>query len=114
MLRDGDYIPDGNGGLRTAAGSAALLQRVLWKLTGRRGSFPFLPGLGSRLYSLPREKPAARRAAARQYVDEALAGEEGLTVTGLELGEGEDGAMVLTVELEYEGEALQGTVTVTG
>ncbi len=114
ILNDGDYVQDGNGGLCTAAGSAALLQRVLWKLTVRRGSFPFLPALGSRLYLLPREKPAARRSAARQYVDEALAGEKDLTVTAVELSEGEGGAMVLTVDLEYNGEALRGSLTVTG
>ena len=28
MLRDGDYVPDGAGGLRTVEGAEALLQEV--------------------------------------------------------------------------------------
>ena len=114
VLDDGDYVRNGTGGLRTAERSDALLQRVLWKLTVRRGSFPFLPQLGSRLYLLPREKPSARRGAARFSVDEALAGEEGLSVTSVELSEGESGAIGLTVELEYGGETLRGSLTVNG
>lgn len=114
IIKDGDYVQDKDGGLCTAGGSAGLLQRVLWKLTVRRGSFPFLPKLGSRLYLLPREKPAARRGAARQYVDEALAEEKDLAVTAVELSEGEGGAMVLAVNLDYNGEALRASLTVTG
>ena len=52
LLRDGDYVPDGQGGLRRAEGTDGLLQRVLFQLSARRGSFPFLPELGSRLYAL--------------------------------------------------------------
>ena len=114
LLRDGDYVPDGAGGLRTAEGDEALLQRVLWKLAVRRGSFPFLPGLGSRLHELPREKPGARRAAARQYAAEALADEPGLTVRDARVSAGEDGAMMVTVELEYAGSVLTGSVSVQG
>ena len=56
MLRDGDYVPDGAGGLRTVEGADALLQQVLFRLQARRGGLPFLPELGSRLYLLTREK----------------------------------------------------------
>ena len=73
LLRDGDYVPDGQGGLRRAEGTDGLLQRVLFQLSARRGSFPFLPELGSRLYRLTQEKPGARAALARQYAAEALA-----------------------------------------
>ena len=54
-LREGDYVPDGTGGLRRTRGQEALLERVLFRLTARRGSFPFLPELGSRclLYTSP-------------------------------------------------------------
>ena len=55
MVRDGDYVPDGAGGFLRAEGSQELLQRVLWKLSIRRGSFPLLPDLGSRLFLLFRE-----------------------------------------------------------
>lgn len=70
-MRDGDYLPDGKGGFCRAEGRAELLQRVLWKLTARRGQFPFLPRLGSRLYTLTREKPSAWVPLARQYAAEA-------------------------------------------
>ena len=40
-LRDGDYIPDGVGGLRRVGGREALLQNVLFRLTAQRDAFPF-------------------------------------------------------------------------
>lgn len=114
MVRDGDYLPDGRGGLRRAEGKEELLQRVLWKLTARRGSFPFLPGLGSRLYRLAGEKPGQRQALAEQYVAEALAGETGLTVTGVELAPAGDGGAALTVRLRWKGQDLAVTGALEG
>ena len=64
MVRDGDYVIDENGALRRAEGSQELLQRVMWKLSIPRGSFPLLPGLGSELYLLGRAKPSQRSALA--------------------------------------------------
>ena len=46
-IRNGDYIADGIGGERRADGAEALLERALFRLSVRRGSFPFLPELGS-------------------------------------------------------------------
>lgn len=43
-----------------------------------------MPDVGSRLFCLVREKPAKRAALAKQYVEEALAEERGLTVLGVE------------------------------
>lgn len=114
VLKDGDYAPDGNGGLRTAEGNEALLQRVLWLLSVKKGSFPFLPDMGSRLYLLPREKPGNRLSAAKQYVEEALSDERDLKVSGVELSEDGGDHMALTVRLEYRGEKLSGTVSVAG
>lgn len=111
MLRDGDYVPDGKGGVCRVEGGKALLQRVLWKLSIRRGSFPFLPELGSRLYTLGREKPSVRPALARQYVAEALADEPDLEVTGVALTQQED-RLALTVFLDWQGEPLQLQTTV--
>ena len=51
-IRNGDYIADGIGGERRADGAEALLERALFRLSVRRGSFPFLPELGSELYRL--------------------------------------------------------------
>ena len=49
-IKDGDYIPDGLGGVVRCQGADALLERVLFRLTARRGGFPILPQLGRRLY----------------------------------------------------------------
>ncbi len=57
-MQNGDYVPDGVGGLRRVSGREALLQRVLFKLAARRGAFPFREDLGSRLWQLP-QLPAA-------------------------------------------------------
>lgn len=104
LIQNGDYVPDGRGGFRRAEGSGELLQRALFKLTARRGSFPFLPRLGSELYRLPREKPSAWNSLARQYAAEALEG-EGLAVEDAQVTPAGDGAAV-ELFLEYEGEEL--------
>ena len=109
-LRDGDYVADGAGGLRRVTGDAALLQRVLFRLTARRGTFPFWETLGSRLWQLGRVSPAGRQAAARQYVAEALAGEP-VQVEAVTLEE-RDGRGFLTVELLAEGRTLSAAVEV--
>lgn len=104
-LRDGDYVPDGQGGVERVEGAQEVLERVLWKLSVRRGSFPLLPELGSRLYLLPRAKPGERSALAAQYAAEALADEAGLvlnTVTLTESGE----RSTLRLELEWQGESF--------
>ena len=105
LLKNGDYVPDGKGGFLRAEGTQALLQRVLWKLTVRRGSFPFLPDLGSQLYALLREKPSAWEGLARQYVVQALSGESGLTVRDVKLNP-KEGQLELTVYMDWNGERL--------
>ena len=111
-LRNGDYVPDGQGGLRTAEGAQEVLERVLWKLTVRRGSFPFLPDLGSRLHLLGRVPARERESLAQQYVAEALTDEE-VAVTGVSLAQEEDQAR-LTARLEWRGEELTVTVELGG
>ena len=98
-LEQGDYVPDG--------------ARVLFRLTARRGQFPFLPELGSRLYQLGREKPSAREALALQYVTEALAQEKDLAVLRTALTQEGAGAAVLQVELEWRGAPLAIQVDLT-
>jgi len=80
ILKDGDYRPDGGGAFRSVSGTDELLHWLLFQLTARRGAFPFLPKLGSRLYRLPQEKASQRAALAKQYVEEALAEEPGLEI----------------------------------
>lgn len=104
-LRDGDYVPDGQGGVERVEGARELLERVLWKLTVRRGSFPLLPELGSRLYLLTRAKPGERSALAAQYAAEALADEAGLVLNRVTLTES-GGRSTLRLALEWQGEAF--------
>ena len=110
-LENGDYIPDGLGGMVRLESDQALLQRVLFRLSARRGGLPFLPDLGSRLYQLGREPLAARSAAARQYVVEALAGEP-VTVEDVILQDRGGGRIDVTAVLRCEDQQLQVTVTV--
>lgn len=112
LLKDGDYVPDGQGGFLSVDGGAAVLQRALFALTVKRGSFPFLPELGSRLYLLPREKPSARMALAQRYAAEALAGETDLEVTGVVLTDLEEGALAVRVTMDWKGERLEAEVQV--
>ena len=101
-LIDGDYVPDGTGSLTALTGGEEVLARVLYRLTARRGAFPFLPELGSRLYQLGREKPSARQALAAQYVTEALREEADLAVQLVELTQVEEQG-ALTVWLTWQG-----------
>ena len=104
-LVDGDYVPDGAGSFTALTGGEEVLARALYRLTARRGALPFLPGLGSRLYQLGREKPSARQALAAQYVAEALREEADLDVRSVELTQtGQD--ILLTAYLDWQGEEL--------
>ncbi len=109
QLKNGDYIPDEKGGVVRLDGDAALLQRVLFRLSARRGGLSMLPELGSQLYLLGRERPEARLSAARQYAAEAVQ-PEGLTVEDVRLTDRGGGRMDLTVWLRGEDAALTATV----
>lgn len=107
-LRQGDYCPDGVGSFQAAEGAEALLERVLFKLQVRRGAFPLLPDLGSRLYLLPRAKASARQALGASYAAEALA-DEAVTVTGADW---DQDSRTVTVYLTWQGESLTAQVGV--
>lgn len=109
-LINGDYVPDGLGGIQRSSRADALLQRVLFRLTARRGQFPPLPALGSRLYLLGKESPSQRLSAARQYAAEALA-EEDVTITDVLLSPAQDDHISITVLLNYQGTDLSVTLT---
>ena len=51
-IKDRDYVADGAGGLVRVSGWDELLERVLFKLSVRRGSFALAPELGSNVFSL--------------------------------------------------------------
>ena len=128
ILRNGDYVPDNKGGFQKAEDAQEVLERILWKLSVRRGSFPFLPDLGSRLHLLGRVPAREREGLARQYVTEAISDEpvnlEDLTRRRQELveqyqledltlvQEGDRGRLALT--LTWQGEPLTATVEVGG
>lgn len=101
---NGDLVPDGAGGFCRLEGSEALVQRVLFKLSVRRGSFPFLPQLGSDLHRLGREKPSARGAMCARYVRQALADED-VTVSEVSYTE-QDGTARVRVQLCWQGQEL--------
>lgn len=95
MLNNGDYIVRG-GGIARAKGCEAAFHNALYRLQCRRGSFPFLRNLGSRLWQLGRERPADRQAAAREFCAEALQG-SGVSARNVCV---RDEGRFLTVELE--------------
>ena len=109
VLRDGDYRPDGRGGFEQVGGAQALLEQALFLLTARRGGFPLLPEVGSRLYELPRARPADRGALGAAYAAQALAALPELTVWGADWDEGTG---TLTVRLHWQGADLGLTVPV--
>lgn len=113
VFRDGDYIPDGSGGFRTVSGSGEVLERILWKLSVRRGSFPLLPELGSDLSLLGRAPAKERAALAERYVKEALKDEK-LTVDSVSLTDLGEGRGELVLSLLYQGRELTVRMEVGG
>ena len=110
-IKNGDYVADGAGGLLRVSGREALLQRVLFRLTARRGTFPVMPDMGSRLWQLGRLSPSQRLPAAKQYVAEALEAEP-VQIRDVLLSAAADGGAEVTVQLEWQGEPLAVTMDV--
>lgn len=112
ILREGDYVPDGRGGFTAFHGADEVLERILWKLTVKRGSFPFLPELGSRLHLLNKVPVKERETMAAQYVHEALADEEVTIREAKLIREGE--RSLLKLKLDRQGEELTATMEMGG
>ncbi len=113
LLKDRDYTADGNGGVAVVRDGEALVNEALFRLTARRGSFPFLPELGSRIYQLRREKPSAWDALARQFAVEALTGLDGVTVAGAAVRRERD-VLAVSVELLWQEARLPVAVQLEG
>lgn len=113
LLKRRDYVASGSGGVVGATGGEALVNEVLFRLTTRRESFPFLPELGSRMYQLRREKPSAWESLAVQYAAEALSELPELTVTGAAVTQ-EGDALTVAVSLLWEGSELTVTAQLEG
>lgn len=104
LMENKDYVKSG-GTVTGVSGGEGLINEVLFRLTAKRGSYPLMPGLGSRLYLLSREKPSDWQVLARQYAAEALAELSDLTVLKADVTQTGDHLWV-TVELEWQGELL--------
>ncbi len=112
QMINGDFLPNGAGDFCRLEGSQALIQRILFKLTARRGALPFLPQLGSRLHTLVKEKKSARQSLCAQYVRQALEDED---VTVTEVTYIEQGSVAqIRVNLEWQGEPLEISVPLGG
>ncbi len=112
-LANGDYIPSIESGtcFETVTAMDEILQRVLFKLTVHRGSFPFVPELGSDLWLLYREKKSNRVSAAYQFVAQALQDEKMISIDDVFVNETFDGIEV-DVKLMYEGESASLTIEI--
>ena len=95
----GAYVKNKSGGFATVSGKDETVQRVLMKLTARRGAFSPLPEFGSELYTLPRLKRSQRETAARHMVHDALSDETDVTVTDVSYTEKDGDTGVVTVAL---------------
>lgn len=111
-LRNGSYVLTAAGLPETVSGAEETLQRVLMRLTARRGAFWPDPDYGSRLYTLSRLKPAQRAAAARQYVAEALSEETDVTVEDVAYVPGTDDSATVAVTLLLGGRETELTIEV--
>ena len=109
-LVNGKYCADGANGLASVSGKEELAQRIAMKLTARRGAFPLMPDFGSRLYLLGRTKKTEREIAARQYIAEALNGEN-IVLSNLNM-EYEGDKIRMDITFEDGGDRLQIDVTV--
>lgn len=113
LLQNRDYVSDGNGGVAVVQDGDELLGEVLFRLTARRDSFPFLPALGSRMHLLRRAKPSERESLALQYAVEALKDLTEVTVTGASV-QREGDALWVSVELLWQGTRLAVTAQLEG
>jgi len=77
-MLNGDYVKNVYHDLESVSGIEETAQRIMMKLKGRRGGFALLPEYGSRLYALSNLRPAQRETIARQYIAEALEGENAI------------------------------------
>ena len=111
-LQNGQYVPGKYQGFESVSGGEELLQRVLMKLKARRGSFLPEPKFGSRLYLLPGMKPSQRESAAKQFIAEALEGEENLSLVSVDISESGQGELSLFMCFDYNGESVKAQTTI--
>lgn len=106
----GDYAV-AEGSLSSVSGAGEILQRVLMKLTARRGGVGPMPGFGSRLYLLPGVKKTERAALCEAYIAEALADESDIAVSSVTVSEA-GGEIRIALKLRYKGGDLDVALSV--
>lgn len=112
-LENGRYQASKYGGLETVSGGEELCQRIVMKLTARRGAFLPLPDYGSRLHTLLSSVRAAEReTAAGLLAAEALSDEPGVTVKGAVLTDAGGGTASLALALDCSGTGITVTLDV--
>lgn len=112
-LEQGMYAAGPNRRPQTVSGAEETAQRVMMRLTARRGGFAPLPEYGSRLYLLPRlAKPSAYETAARQYIAEALAEETAVEVTEVQCTPVDEQTVRIDVTFTADGIPFSTSVTV--
>lgn len=100
-LTEGRYTARARS-LETVTGYEELAQRIMMKLTARRGKFWPMPDYGSNLYKLINgEKPSNRENAVRQYVAEALSDETGIELISVNIEETASDAIFIKLEFAY-------------
>jgi len=101
---DGNYVKNAYHDLASVSGTEELSQRIMMRLKARRGGFALLPDYGSRLYTLAGARPAERESLARQYIAEALSGENVL-LEALQIHDKGD-TLTLELTLRCSGQSL--------
>ncbi|MGI6028240.1 MAG: hypothetical protein ACOX81_02370 [Candidatus Heteroscillospira sp.] len=109
-LVNGDYAKTRFHDLESVSGAEETAQRIMMKLSARRGGFALLPEYGSRLYALNRVRPGQRESCARQYVAEALAGEDAV-LESLALRES-GSRLILELSLRCGGDSIDVTTEI--
>lgn len=103
-LANGDYVKNEYHDLAAVSGAEEAAQRMLMKLSARRGGFALMPDYGSRLHTLGSVSKTRRESVARQFVAEALEGESVL-VESLALSD-EDDKLSIELGLRWSGQRL--------
>lgn len=109
-LVNGDYALSGGGGFSRAYGVDALPNRILFRLTARRGGFELMPDMGSLLWLLPSKPRSLWQQYAWSAVAEALE-QEPVTLTAVTVEE-RNGRLFVAAELKYMDETVVAEVTV--
>ncbi len=106
-LIDGDYRISAFGGVETVSGVDELCQRIVMKLSAKRGGFFPFPDFGSRLHTLGATvKGSERESAARLFVAEALASEAEISVEDITITDAEQGGVHMNLTLKLKNSSL--------